>query len=98
MFTQKTCAHQGAFSINPYILLSLKILQARHEECGLLIPNERRATPPGGFSASTRTAGPYFSPSGVIVRSYSVNTLCSQYLAGREMGASRIYGLIWDTP
>jgi len=44
------------------VLWHLKKCQARHEERGLVIPNERRITPHGIFSGATRRAEPIFYP------------------------------------
>ena len=56
-------------------LLSLKKRQSRHEERSLVIPNERRATPSGAFSDSTRRAGTIFAFSCVVIRLCRVTTL-----------------------
>ncbi len=56
-------------------LLSLKKRQSRREECGLVIPNERRATPSGAFSGSTRRAGTIVAFSCVVSRLCRVTTL-----------------------
>jgi hypothetical protein len=52
----------GLLTLIELALLRLKMRQFRREECGLVIPNKRRATTSGAFSGATRRAGSVFSP------------------------------------
>ncbi|MEW8543831.1 MAG: hypothetical protein AB2693_09880 [Candidatus Thiodiazotropha sp.] len=63
-----------------------------------MIPNERRATPSGAFSGTTRRAGAVFAPSGVIVRSCRMTTPRSLCLAGHENSPSRAYWISVNRP
>lgn len=71
-------------SISQAALLHLKNRQARREESGLVIPNERRTTQNGAFSGATRRAGPIFPPSGVLIRLCRLTTLRSLCLADQK--------------
>ena len=79
----------GPVNTNPIGSVALKTRQSRREERGLVIPNERRATPSGAFSGTTRRAGAVFPPSGVIIRSFSSAKPRSFCLAGQKNSPSR---------
>ena len=98
-----TQGHQGLITLFEYSLLRLKIRQSRHEESGLVVPNERklapraqrvywvRATQSGGFLAATRRAGASFVPSVVAVRLFRTTKLHSRRLAGNKTGFQQAY-------
>ncbi len=65
----------GFVDVSSSTLLSLKKRQSRREERGLVIPNERRATPSGAFSGSTRRAGTIVAFSCVVSRLCRMTTL-----------------------
>jgi len=77
---------QEAFSIRLLPLLKLKKRQARHEERGLVVPNKRRTTLHGIFSASTRRAMPHLSLSGVIIHLFGTTKPSSFCFAEEKMG------------
>ena len=84
--------------MNKAILLCLKNRQARREEKGLLIANERRTTRHGAFSGATRRAEPLFLSSGVITRLCELTTPRSFCLAGQKQRPGSTALFIESTP
>ena len=72
--------------MNQPLLLDLKKRQTRHEECSLVIPNERQITTYGVFSSLTRRAKAHFPLSSVIIRLCRLTTPRLFCLAQSKMG------------
>jgi len=73
-------------------LLILKKCQARREESGLVIPNERRTTQYGIFSGSTQRAEPIFHPAALsLAYVEQLHHTCDALLDKKWASAARSY-------